>query len=96
MDITCRCCNRVNDIAVLTCECGQDLTRMASPILRAEVLAARECSKMWDDRPDDASMDGTPFEELTCCEKEMLCILGSGKCEGQCRVCEKAIKVRLS
>ena len=103
-EVLCRCCNTVNDIAVLVCECGQDLTFMTSSARRSEVLAARERgeaamptdNQMWEDRPDDSSMDGNPFDTLKCCEKETLCILGSGEFEGQCRSCGEKIKVRLS
>lgn len=105
-DVLCRACNKTNDIAVLVCECGQDLTRMASPARRAEVLAAREGGNVgasptdneeWADRPNNATMDGIVFDDLQrCCDKETLCILGSGDWEGKCRVCGKKLKVKLS
>lgn len=105
-DVLCRRCNMVNDIAVMTCpSCGQDLTRMVSKIYRQEVLAARANGdvtanpvdkEQWENRPDDAFMDGNPFDTLKCCEKETICILGSGGFEGKCRVCEEKIRVKLS
>jgi len=46
----------------------------------------------WSDVPHDRiTVDGVPFDDLVCCEKETVALMVSGNRKGECRVCGKKV-----
>lgn len=51
----------------------------------------------WADVPELAhttTIDGVPFEQMSCCDKERSVMLLTGTARGQCRVCEKKLVLK--